>query len=107
VPSDQHVRLVPLLAATILAWSALVGCASSGTPASTSGPGLDGETEPVRSRLNTLYEAAVQKGEDTVAVDTLNAAAFNLPNAKGYGQVVALFQKAFPKIRVVPVSLSE
>lgn len=104
-------RVAPLVATAALALSVLVGCGSSSDSSSgSSDPAttlrLSGESAAVAHQLNELYKAAIKNGEKTVAVDTLNAAAFSQPNVKGFGTVIAKFEELFPGIKVQAVDVS-
>ncbi|MCC2032623.1 ABC transporter substrate-binding protein [Microbacterium allomyrinae] len=107
MPLRAPSRLLCLTAAGGLALSLLAGCSSTPEPeAAVSVAGLDAERAAVRDQLDELYAAAVGDGETTVGVTTLNAAAFDQPDAKGFGTVVALFEETFPEIDVVAIDVS-
>ncbi|WP_394553687.1 ABC transporter substrate-binding protein [Agromyces sp. MMS24-JH15] len=105
---SRSIRHRGLVAVAAIGLVALTGCATAAaTPDPSAAPvGLDGESAEVRAQLTELYAAARSAGEVSVGVDTPNAAAFDQPDARGFGRVVAQFEETFPGIDVVPVDVS-
>jgi ABC-type Fe3+ transport system substrate-binding protein len=105
----KSARVAPFAARGAIALSVLTlagfGLTTSSSAATSTAASLSGEPVAVRNQLETLYKEALSHHERTVAVDTLNVTAFQEPNQKGEGELVALFEKLFPRIKVEPIDV--
>lgn len=97
-----RIKRIAAGAATLLLAGTLAACSSAEDPATGEAGALsaifDGETEAVKAQLQELYQAALDAGETEINIYTITHADFAEPSELGEGQLVALFQEAFPEI---------